>query len=60
MYANDECILVDDCKQAHVRPQYGVKQGCPLSPVLFCLYTKDADCLAANVQGAITGTRDVR
>eukprot|EP00983_Pelagomonas_calceolata_P026958 847296-Pelagomonas_calceolata.AAC.2 len=60
MYANYEYILVDGYKQARVRPHSGVKQGCPLSPLLFSLHINDVDCLAENVQGAITGTRDVR
>eukprot|EP00983_Pelagomonas_calceolata_P124266 1161088-Pelagomonas_calceolata.AAC.1 len=37
-----------------------VKQGCPLSPVLFSLYINDVDCLADNMQGAVTGASDVQ
>eukprot|EP00983_Pelagomonas_calceolata_P045339 1139688-Pelagomonas_calceolata.AAC.8 len=60
MYTNDEYILVDGCKQARVHPHFGVKQDCPLSPLLSSLYINDVDCLAENVQGAIAGTSDVR
>jgi len=31
----DEYTLLDGDKQASVQPEFGVKQGCPLSPLLF-------------------------
>jgi len=52
-------VLVDGTKQARVRPTRGVKQGCPLSPLLFSLYINDVDCIARDVRGAVTGIADV-
>eukprot|EP00983_Pelagomonas_calceolata_P075215 1152901-Pelagomonas_calceolata.AAC.3 len=38
MYKDDECILMDGNKRARVQPACGVKQGCPLSPLLFSVH----------------------
>ncbi len=59
LYDADEYVLVDGTKQARVRPTRGVKQGCPLSPLLFSLYINDVDCIARDVRGAVTGIADV-
>eukprot|EP00983_Pelagomonas_calceolata_P072259 1151637-Pelagomonas_calceolata.AAC.2 len=56
MYVSDEYILKDGEKTARVHPNAGVKQGCPLWPLLFSLYENKIDDLAEGAHGAVTGT----
>ncbi len=43
LYDGDQYVLVDgpDKRTAPVHPTHGVKQGCPLSPMLFSLFISD-------------------
>ena len=55
LYHADKYTMLDGDKKANVQLFPGVKQGCPLSPLLFPMYPNDVDSLAERVQGAITG-----
>ena len=56
MYADDEYVLKDGDKTARVHPSRGVKQGCPLSPLLFSLYVNDVDEIAEGLLLACQGS----
>jgi hypothetical protein len=47
--------MLDGGKRTNVQLSFGVKQGCPLSPLLFSIYLNNVDILAEGEQGAITG-----
>eukprot|EP00983_Pelagomonas_calceolata_P058720 1145616-Pelagomonas_calceolata.AAC.1 len=52
---DDKYILIDGNKRASVQLVHGVKQGCPLSPLLFSIYVNDIFHITEGTTGAVTG-----
>ncbi len=60
LYAGNQFLPQDGHKSPSVGSTVGVKQWCPLSPLLMSLFIDGIGMIAKGVQGAVTGSEDVR